>query len=62
MQDLQQQYEKLLADVADCELVSNLTQDIHKRATFRRLAEQYKELAEKLRRDIDARKLRGNRD
>ena len=52
MHDLQARYEKLLADAADCEIVGHLAVDSGKRATFMRLAEQYKEMAERIRDEI----------
>lgn len=59
MHDLQARLEKLIADAADCEIIGNLAADVAKRATFRRLAEQYREMAERIRAEIDARKLQG---
>lgn len=55
MQDLKARLEKLLADADDCELISNLSTDLKKRAAFARLASQYKEMAESVRREIEAR-------
>jgi cell fate (sporulation/competence/biofilm development) regulator YlbF (YheA/YmcA/DUF963 family) len=48
MQDMKAKLDKLLADAEDCELISNLADDLTKRATFRRLAEQFRAMAEEL--------------
>jgi hypothetical protein len=58
MQDLEQRFEKLLADAADCEVIANLAADQRKRAAFARLASQYKAMAEAMRVEIDQRKLK----
>lgn len=52
MQDLKDRLDKLLADAADCELIGNLAHDISKRATFRRLAEQFHAMADEVRAEI----------
>lgn len=54
-QDLQARLDKLLADAADCEIISNLATDVRKRAAFARLVSQYKEMADALREEIAAR-------
>jgi hypothetical protein len=48
MQDLQNQREKLLINAADCELISNLAADADKRATFRRMAEKLRRMADEI--------------
>ena len=52
MKDLQAKLERLLADAHDCDLIGNLATDHDKRATFRRMAAQFREMAEQLRADI----------
>jgi len=54
MKDLQAKLERLLAEAQDCDLIGNLATDPDKRATFRRMAEQLREVAEQLRADIAA--------
>ena len=49
MQDLKIRLEKLLAAAADCDLIGNLVTDVAKRATFRRLAEEFWAMAQDLR-------------
>ena len=61
MQDLQARLEKLETDAADCELIGSLANDAHKRATFRRLAQDYTEMAARIRAEIDRCKLEGAR-
>lgn len=56
MQDLQGRWEKLLADAADCEIISNLAADHRKRVAFSRLASQYRAMAEAIQEEIEARK------
>ena len=53
MQDLKDRREKLLAEATDCELIGNLATDDAKRATFRRLAQQFRTIAEQLEADMD---------
>ena len=53
MQDLKDRREKLLAEATDCELIGNLATDDAKRATFRRLAQQFRTIAEQLKADMD---------
>jgi hypothetical protein len=55
MKDLQAKLERLLAEAQDCDLIGNLATDQDKRATFRRMAAQLREMAEQLRADIAAR-------
>ncbi len=55
MQDLRAKLEKLLAEAHDCDLIGNLATDTAKRATFRRMAAQFREMAEQLKADIAAR-------
>jgi hypothetical protein len=52
MEELKARLEKLLADAEDCELISRLADDIAKRATFRRLAEQFRAMAEEVKATI----------
>jgi hypothetical protein len=55
MKDLQARREKLLVDAADCELICNLAPDAGKRATFRRLARQLRQMADYIDAEIAAR-------
>ena len=55
MKDLQTKLEQLLAEAHDCDLIGNLATDQAKRATFRRMAAQFRKMAEELRADIAAR-------
>ena len=59
MQDLQDRWEKLLADAADCEIISNLAADHRKRAAFGRLASQYRAMAGAIQDEIESRKSAG---
>jgi hypothetical protein len=52
MQDLKDRLEKMMADAADCELIGSLATDAAKRAMFRRLAEQFRAMAEELKAGI----------
>ena len=52
MQDLKARLEKLMADAAECELICNLATDTAKRATFRRLAEQFRSMADEIKAEI----------
>jgi hypothetical protein len=54
MKDLQAKLEQLLAEAHDCELIGNLATDQAKRATFRRMAAQFRKMAEELKADIAA--------
>lgn len=51
-QDLKARLEKLLADAADCDLIAGLAADVRKRATFRRMAEQFRTMAAELKSEI----------
>lgn len=53
MQDLKARWEKLMADVADCEMISNLATDNRKRAAFSRL--KYKAMAEAIGEELEQR-------
>jgi hypothetical protein len=55
MKDLRAKLEQLLAEAHDCDLIGNLATDQAKRATFRRMAVQFREMAEQLKADIAAR-------
>jgi len=55
MKDLKNKLEQLLAEAQDCDLIGNLATDQAKRATFRRMAAQFREMAEQLKSDIAAR-------
>ena len=55
MQDLKARYEKVVADIAECELIGSLAADAEKRQMFRDLAAQYRRMAEALRSEIDRR-------
>jgi hypothetical protein len=57
MKDLKAKLEHLLAEAHDCDLIGNLATDQAKRATFRRMAQQFREMAEQLKADIAARTL-----
>ena len=52
MGDMQTRLTKLLDDASDCDLISNLATDQRKRATFRRMARELREVAARLRADI----------
>ena len=52
MQNLTDRLEKLIADAAECDMISNLAADAAKRASFRRLAEQYRQMAEEVKAEI----------
>lgn len=52
MQDLKDRLEKVTADAADCDLIGSLATDVAKRAMFRRLAEQFRAMAEDLKAEI----------
>jgi len=55
MKDLKAKLEHLLAEAHDCDLIGNLATDQAKRATFRRMASQFREMADQLKADIAAR-------
>jgi hypothetical protein len=50
--DLKTRMEKLIADAADCDLIAGLAADLRKRATFRRMAEQFRTMAAELKNEI----------
>ena len=52
--DLKSRMEKLLADAADCDLIASSAADLRKRATFRRMAEQFRVMAAELKSEIAA--------
>jgi hypothetical protein len=49
MKDFLAQLEHLERQIAECDLISNLSTDVTKGETFRRLAEQYRAMAEHVR-------------
>jgi len=53
MQDCKTRFEKLITDAAECDLIGNLAADTAKRASFRRLAEQFRTMATQLKADMD---------
>jgi hypothetical protein len=55
MQDLKARYEKVCVDIAECEMIGSLAADADKRKMFRELAEQYKRMADALKKEIDRR-------
>ena len=55
MQDLKARYEKVVADIAECELIGSLAADAEKRQMFRDLADQYRRMSEALKQEIDRR-------
>ena len=57
MQDQLGHVEKLLADAAECETIANLIDDKARQKAARELADQYKNMALRIRAEIDARKL-----
>jgi len=59
MKDLKAELERLLAQAEDCELISKLAIDPDKRIAFRRLSEQFHDMADDIQRVIDA-KLAGD--
>ena len=56
MGKLDNRIRRLLSDAADCDLIGNLAADGAKRTTFRKLAQEFRQIAEELKRDIDWRK------
>lgn len=56
MQDLKARYEKVVADIAECELIGSLAADKEKREMFRDLGEQYRRMAAALKQEIDRRR------
>jgi hypothetical protein len=55
MQDMKIHREKLLADAAECELISGLATDAAKRELFARLAQRLKMLADEIDRSMATR-------
>jgi hypothetical protein len=53
MQDYKHRIDKLVADAAECELIGSLAGDATKRATFRRLAEQFRITAGQLKAELE---------
>ena len=53
MRDYKDRIDKLTTDAADCELIGNLASDASKRATFRRLAEQFRTTAAQLKAEME---------
>ena len=56
-QDLQVQLDQLLAQATDCESIADLDTNPQRRAAALRLAEQCRMMAERVREQIDKRKL-----
>lgn len=54
MRDLKAWLEKLIGDAEECELIASLTTDAKKRTTFRRMAHEFRVMAEELKADISA--------
>lgn len=52
MRDMRAKLESLMTEAADCELIANLATDPAKRATFERMARQYRTMIEELKADI----------
>jgi len=48
MEDMHKHREKLLRDVSECKLISDLATDLEKRELFARMAQQLKVLADEL--------------
>jgi hypothetical protein len=57
MKDLKDRLEKLIADAAECDQISNLAADVHKRAS--RMAVRFRAMAEELKADIAKREAEG---
>jgi hypothetical protein len=55
MPDLKIKLDNLLADAADCQLIGNLAIDPAKREEYRRRAEEFRALAERVRTQISER-------
>ena len=55
MPDLKLKIEKLLADAADCQILGGLSVDPAKRAEYRKRADEFRELAERIRTQISER-------
>ena len=54
MKDLKAERAKLLLEATDCEMIGSLAADAHKRATFRRVAQQLRQIADDLEAQIAA--------
>jgi hypothetical protein len=54
MKDYLDQLEHLEKQAAECELIGNLSENAGKRSMFRKLAEQYRAMAEGVRQQIGA--------
>ena len=52
MKDLEAKLAKLLDDANDCDIIGNLATDPRKRASFRRMAQEFRAMADRLRADI----------
>ena len=52
MKDFQEQLQKLELAVSECELIAGLATDKQKRASFERLARQYRAIWEELKTEI----------
>ena len=48
MKDMVARLEKLLAEADECDLIGNLATDQNKRDAFKKLANQYREMAQAL--------------
>jgi hypothetical protein len=55
MPDLKLKLDQLFADAAECQLIGDLATDPTKRAEYRQRAEQFRELAEKVRMQVPER-------
>ena len=53
MRDFKERIDQLLSDADDCEFVGDLATDPAKRATFRRIALQFRKIAVELKSQID---------
>ncbi len=60
MKDIKQRIEKLRIDAEDCTLISRLATGPAKRETFRRLAEEYRNMAHELERQLASGDLPGD--
>jgi len=56
MRDFKARIDKLLVDAAECELIGDLATQPNKRASFRRLAEQFRTIAVRLKAEMDGSK------
>ena len=55
MRDLKVRYDKVVADIAECELIARFAADPDKRQMFRDLADQYRRMADALKQEIERR-------